>query len=132
MQKYRLLQLINRWSCTWVFIWQHHLQSSLKTNLLILHRGSKTTTFIKPVTRQISNLPTKTQNHCFIKFQKQIPSSHLYFHLKYVVELLAQSCPTLCNPMNCSPPGSSVHGILQATIQEWVAIHFSKVNMLLR
>ena len=31
-----------------------------------------------------------------------------------------QSCPTLCGPMNCSPPGSSVHGILQARILEWV------------
>ena len=35
--------------------------------------------------------------------------------------LVAQSCLTLCNPMNCSPPGSSVHGILQARILEWVA-----------
>ena len=32
------------------------------------------------------------------------------------------SCPTLCNPMDCSPPGSSVHGILQARILEWVAV----------
>ena len=32
-----------------------------------------------------------------------------------------QSCPTLCNPVNCSPPGSSVHGILQVRILEWVA-----------
>ena len=39
---------------------------------------------------------------------------------------VAQSCPTLCNPMNCSLPGSSVHGILQARILEWVAIPFSK------
>ena len=37
-----------------------------------------------------------------------------------------QSCPTLCNPMDCSPPGSSVHGILQAKILEWVAIPFSR------
>ena len=36
--------------------------------------------------------------------------------------LVAQLCPTLCNSMNCSPPGSSVHGILQATTLEWVAI----------
>ena len=36
-----------------------------------------------------------------------------------------QSCPTLCNPMNCSPPGSSMHGILQARILEWVANPFS-------
>ena len=39
---------------------------------------------------------------------------------------VAQSCPTLCNSMDCSPPGSSVHGILQAGIMEWVAIPFSK------
>ena len=37
---------------------------------------------------------------------------------------VAQSCPTLCGPMDCSPPGSSVHGILQARILEWVAIPF--------
>ena len=33
-----------------------------------------------------------------------------------------QSCLTLCNTMNCIPPGSSVYGILQARIQEWVAV----------
>ena len=36
-----------------------------------------------------------------------------------------QSCPTLCDPMDCSPPGSSVHGILQARTLEWFAISFS-------
>ena len=36
-----------------------------------------------------------------------------------------QSCPTLCNPMNGSPPGSPVPGILQARTLEWVAISFS-------
>ena len=38
----------------------------------------------------------------------------------------AQSCLSLCDPMDCSPPGSSVHGILQARILEWGAISFSK------
>ena len=33
-----------------------------------------------------------------------------------------QSYPTLCGPMDCSPPGSSVHGILQVAIVEWVAM----------
>ena len=37
-----------------------------------------------------------------------------------------QSCPTLCNPMDCSPPDSSVHGILQARILERVAISYSR------
>ena len=40
--------------------------------------------------------------------------------------LVTQSCPTPCEPMNCSPPGSSVHGILQARMQEWVAMLFFK------
>ena len=39
---------------------------------------------------------------------------------------VAQSCPTLCDPVDCSPPGSSIHGILQARTLEWVAISFSK------
>ena len=38
---------------------------------------------------------------------------------------VAQSCPTLCNPMDCSPPGFSVHGIFQARVLEWGAIAFS-------
>ena len=38
---------------------------------------------------------------------------------------VAQSCPTLCDPMDYSPSGSSVHGILQARILEWVAISLS-------
>ena len=36
--------------------------------------------------------------------------------------LVTQSCPTLCNPLDCSPPGSSVRGLLQARILEWVAM----------
>ena len=40
--------------------------------------------------------------------------------------LVAQSCPTLCYPMDCSLPGSSVHGIFQATVLERVAISFSR------
>ena len=45
----------------------------------------------------------------------------LYMHAK-----LPQSCPTLCDLMDCSLPGSSVHGILQARILEWIAISFFK------
>ena len=39
---------------------------------------------------------------------------------------VAQLCPTLCDPIDCSLPGSSVHGIFQARILEWVAISFSR------
>ena len=43
-----------------------------------------------------------------------------------VVVSVTQSCPTLCDPMDCSLPGSSVHGILQARIIEWVAASSSR------
>ena len=42
------------------------------------------------------------------------------------VVLAAQACPTQWDPKDCSPPGSSVHGILQAAILEWAAIPISK------
>ena len=47
-------------------------------------------------------------------------------HWKRGCCLVAQSSPILCDPVDCSPPGSSVHGILQAIIPEWVAISFSR------
>ena len=42
------------------------------------------------------------------------------------VVLIAQSCPTVCDPMDCSPSSSFVHGILQVGTLEWVAISFSR------
>ena len=42
------------------------------------------------------------------------------------VKVVTPSCLTLCDPMDCRPPSSSVHGILQARILEWVAIAFFK------
>ena len=46
--------------------------------------------------------------------------------LESVKVLAPQSCVTVCDPVDCRPPGSSVHGILQARILEWVAISFSR------
>ena len=43
-----------------------------------------------------------------------------------MVSEVAKSCPTLCNAKDCSLPGSSVHGIFQARVLEWVAISFSR------
>ena len=43
-----------------------------------------------------------------------------------VCVLVTQSCLTLCDPIDCSPIGSSVHGILQTRILEWVVIPFSR------
>ena len=59
---------------------------------------------------------------------KTYPTSSVasIIQLKKKLCMHAQSCPTLCNPNDCSPPGSSVHGIFQARILEWVAIFYSR------
>ena len=49
-----------------------------------------------------------------------------FIHLFAFFVLVAESCLTLCDPVDCSPPGSSVHGISQGRILEWVAISFSR------
>ena len=49
-----------------------------------------------------------------------------FFLSQLVLAKLLQSCLTLCDPMDCSPPGSSVHGILQTRIPEWVAMPSSR------
>ena len=51
-----------------------------------------------------------------------VPNSFLFFSFIFC----PQSCQTLCDPMDCSLPGSSLHGILQARVLEWVAISFSR------
>ena len=74
------------------------------------------------------NLPT-----CLFHFSVPSPSSRISwkegktsfefaFYFSKVKVLVAQSRLTLCDPLDCSPPGSSDHGILQARILEWVAI----------
>ena len=50
------------------------------------------------------------------------------YHHAAVLWLVTQSCLTLWDPMDCSPPGSSVHGIFQAGVLEWGAIAFSISN----
>ena len=52
------------------------------------------------------------------------------YYSYYVCVLITQSCLTLCDPMDYSPPGSSVHGILQARILELVAMSFSSGSSL--
>ena len=63
-----------------------------------------------------------------------VPAEHwVEFPLRYSrFSLVAQSCPTLCDPKDCSLSVSSIHGISQARILEWVAISFSKGSSRLR
>ena len=70
---------------------------------------------------------TKIQSDLHIHLVSVISSNIDIFHCENMKKVLvAPLCLTLCNPMDCSPPSSSVQGILQARILEWVAIPFSR------
>ena len=66
--------------------------------------------------------------HLFHQHPQPFLSGSLQFVLRsfWKKDVCAQSCPTLCNPMDCSPPGFSARGISQARILGWVAISFSR------
>ena len=60
------------------------------------------------------------------KVIRDLRNASVYIVCARVCAKFLQSCETLCDPVDCSPPGSSVHGILQAIILEWVAMPFSR------
>ena len=70
-----------------------------------------------------SGLPSHLGHHRALSGVPCAAHQALFRQLFYEVKVLVtQLCPTLCNPMDCRPPGSSVLGILQARILEWVVI----------
>ena len=78
-------------------------------------------------------LPFLYRTYCFQSleyYSRNIAYIYIYAYIsiwKWKVKVLvAQLCLTLWDPMDCSPPGSSVHGILQARILDWLAISFSR------
>ena len=74
------------------------------------------------------------RNRTFSSYVPRVVRWDLYrwSHLGSPMCVFAQLCPTICNPMACSPPGTSVHGIPQARILEWVAISYSRESSKLR
>ena len=97
---------------------------------LLLGRKAKTNLHIKKQRYHFTNRGPYRQSYGF-------SSSHVesdmecdsLFLKKVVYVLVTQSCPTLCDPTDCSPPGFSIHGIIQARILEWIAIPFSILNI---
>ena len=81
---------------------------------------------LKRICIRLQAVSKKAHWWCFIPSAPWCPFA---CYLKREVKaLVAQLCLTLCHPMDCSPPGSSFRGILQATILEWIVISFSRTQ----
>ena len=78
----------------------------------------------------INHFTALTRSGCPLSVKKKT-TGMLSFYPTYLLVFtvcvsVTQLCPTRCDPMDCSPPGTCVHGILQARILEWVALPFSR------
>ena len=103
---------------------QHILQNGPKSS------HTRTTVLVTSVSRFWSFQIAQIKNPAWALFFLRTPDSWGPLctnggSYREVCVLVTQSCPMLCDPMDCSPPGSPVHEILQARILEWVAIPFS-------
>ena len=72
------------------------------------------------------NIKDQTHKHYSVIFVKRFFSGGQNMPSTDLVSEVAQSCLTLCTPMDCSLPSSFLHGILQGRVMEWVAISFSR------
>ena len=122
---YLTIALISHTSKVILKILQARLQQYLNCELPDVQAGFRKCTGTR---NQIANI-------CWIiEKARKVPEKHLLLHylLRQSLSLceseseVTQSCPTLYDPVDCSLPGSSIHGISQARILEWVAISFSR------
>ena len=82
---------------------------------------------VRPHRRQPTRLPHPWDSQ---GKNSGVGSDFLLYYVKVKSESeVTQLCPTHSDPMNCNPPGSSVHGIFQARVLEWGAIAFSKKKL---
>ena len=98
------------------FSWQCH------TFILLAYQWPKPVAYLSPYISFRHQTPISTGSRSY----RVLPGESLESWCGGGGSLVPKSCPTLCNPMDCSPPGSSVHGILHGRKLESVAISFSK------
>ena len=139
-QTHLLCRLFQVYSPTWLF-WLVGLNLALKQSLSFISAFllSKVIFFgVNEASTDTSAMLCDLKDQCLKKIiLRKLPrktSQHLVgmwpqnsINLAWQTDReVAQLCPTLCDPVDYSPPGSSIHGILQARVLEWVAISFSR------
>ena len=96
----------------------------------VIHQVSPTSRLCTSTSYQISS-SIRLEIKCTINIMHlDHPKAIVHGKIVLLFCLVTGSCLTLCNPVDCSIPGSSVHGLLSARILEWVAISFSTMEKL--
>ena len=104
--------------------WRLLLEIRAPGKLAGLHKGTRSETEVQGPPPLRSSLPLiNVYMHSLVTHSSR---QHLLSYLSCVCAKSLQSCPTLCDPMDCSLPGYTVHGIFQARILEWVPVSFSR------
>ena len=100
--------------------WAGILSLPLALFLVMLPKAHLTSHYMMSDSRWVSTPSCLSGSLRPFLYSSSVYPCHLFL-IPYVCVMCAQSCPTLCDPMDCSLPGSSVHRIFQARILEWVA-----------
>ena len=106
--------------------------------MFVIHKHQVCGVFVVAAKWTITTSNADSPKRSYMETLQLIVSAKTFFPNKITVTssgiktwacicVCAHLCPTLCDPMDCNPPGSSVHGILQGRILGWVAIPFSRV-----
>ena len=113
---------------TYTYLWLIHVSVWQKTTkfcktiiLQLKNRFKKKKLLIEILVSLLFLTSMHTHTHSYTLFERKRKDTG-----NESQSVFAQLCPTLCNPMDCSPPGSSVHGILQVSILEWIGVPFSR------
>ena len=121
--------LFSKWKCKFFNRVHGSGQQTQQWNCIVIIQYFAVITAYLPLSRETCFPPTVSPFRAVSTRLQASDTSFFAIWTWWVMRAKSlQSCLTLCNPVDCNPPGSSVQGILQARILEWVGISFSRVS----
>ena len=122
---HRLTNNLHTWTHTYIYIWCARPKFTRVRNMY-QRRTSNVCCHLGELWLVVLHMENISWFRHLPWSMRLVSENSFEYLVDQMLVLVTQSCLTLCDPMDCSSPGSSIHGILQARILEWVAIPFSR------